>query len=517
MRLSLFLILFFVTSQVFAQKIILLHTNDHHGAFAASAEGDHGLAQQATLVKEIREEARKSGATVILLSAGDINTGPPESNLFQARPDFEAMNMMGFDAMALGNHEFDRPFTVLQEQQRISNFQFLASNIVGADGKPTFTPYIIKEAGGKKIAIIGYTTPDTPKITPTANTEGLRFLDPSDSSRDLVRRLRRENDMVIALSHLGYFPNESHGANAPGDETLARRTPEIDVIVGGHTHTEMPEPVRVGNALIVQANESGRFVGRMDIDLSSGKPLMENYRLIPVKGYAEDRAVKSLLQPYLDEGSKKFSTVVGRATAGFEENRSVIVASERPVGNFVAESQRLAVGADISLARGKSMRAGFPEGDIRLKNLLTLNPLGHVIVTAELHGADVWRFAEAAKKTMMTPGNRPYFGQGFNIEIENDVIKSISLNGTPIPKTPTGKYKVSTTDAIVDMIEEFRFLRDNPTFTNTGIEDVQAMQKYLERSPTLDANSLRHATFEPLTPRGRCMREGINSLLRKNR
>lgn len=483
----------------------------------SSAEGDHGLAAQATLVKEIREEARKSGATVILLSAGDINTGPPESNLFQARPDFEAMNMIGYDAMALGNHEFDRPFSVLQEQQKISNFQFLASNIVGADGKPTFTPYIVKEAGGKKIAIIGYTTPDTPKITPTANTEGLRFLDPSDSSRDLVRKLRKENDMVIALSHLGYFPGEAHGTNAPGDETLARRTPEIDVIVGGHTHTEMPEPARVGNTLIVQANESGRFVGRMDIDLSSGKPVMENYRLIPVRGYAEDKAVKALLQPYLDEGSKRFSQVVGQATSGFEENRSVIVGSERPVGNFVAESQRLAAEADIGLARGKSMRAGFAEGEVRLKNLLTLNPLGHVIVTAELNGAGVWRFAEAARKNMLTSGNRPYFSQGFNVNIENDVIKSISLNGIEIPNTPAGKFKVSTTDAIVDMIDDFRFLRDNPTFKNTGIEDVQAMQRYLERVGTLDANSLRHATFEPLTPGGRCVRDGIRSMMRRGR
>ena len=138
-------------------------------------------------------------------------------------------------------------------------------------------------------------------------------------------------------------------------------------------------------------------------------------------------------------------------------------------------------------------------------------------MTTELHGADVWRFAEAAKKTMMTAGNRPYFGQGFNIEIENDVIKSISLNGAPITNTPTGKYKVSTTDAIVDMIGEFRFLRDNPTFKNTGIEDVQAMQRYLERVGRLDANSLRHATFRPVTPAGRCVREGMRSMLRRGR
>src|SRR6478672_9818849 len=105
MKWSLFLVLF--TCQLaFAQKVILLHTNDHHGAFMSSMNGDFGMAAQATLIDQIRDEAKRNGDHVILLSAGDINTGPAESNIFNAKPDFEAMNMIGYDAMALGNHEF---------------------------------------------------------------------------------------------------------------------------------------------------------------------------------------------------------------------------------------------------------------------------------------------------------------------------------------------------------------------------------------------------------------------------
>ena len=518
MRIFLFsLLILLTTTLAHAQKIILLHTNDHHGAFMSSAEGDFGLAAQATLVNEIREEAKRTGATVILLSAGDINTGPPESNLFQARPDFEAMSRIGYDAMALGNHEFDRPFTVLQEQQKISSFKFLASNIVDESGKTVFTPYIIKQVGDKRVAIIGYTTPDTPKITPSANTKGLSFQDPSDATAELVKKLKRENDMVIGLSHLGYFANESHGTNAPGDETLARRVPEIDVIVGGHTHTEIPEPVKIGNTLIVQAKESGHFVGRMDIDLSSGKPVVEDYRLIPVKGFKEDKAIKALLQPYLDEGSKQFSRVVGSVSEGFGGERADIVKAERPVGNLVAEAQRLAAGADITLARGKSMRTGLPEGDVRLRDLLKLNPLGHVIVTADLNGAEVWRFAEAARKNMLVTGNRPYFSQGFKIELEGDGIKSIALNGVEIPNAPTGSYKVSVTDAIVDMIDDFKFIGEHPTFKNTGVEDVEALEKYLKAKGPLLASKLSHSTFGPvssgLSPQGRCVQRSLRSLL----
>jgi 5'-nucleotidase / UDP-sugar diphosphatase len=510
------LIIYCLSLPALAQRLILLHTNDHHGAFMSSMNGEFGMAAQATLIDRIRDEAKKNGDHVILLSGGDINTGPPESNIFNAKPDFEAMNLMEFDAMALGNHEFDKPAHILKEQQRIANFEFLASNIVDADGKSAFTPYITREIGGKSIAIVGYTTPDTPKLTPQANTEGLTFRDPAEASRELVQKLKKEHAMVIGLSHLGYFPDESHGSLAPGDETLAKRVPELDVIVGAHTHTEIPEPVKIGNTLIVQAKESGEFVGKMVIDLSSGKPVMESYELIPVKGIPPKKAMVDLLQPYLDEGNKLFSRVVGTAGAGFEGKRANIVAAEHPAGNFIAEAQRTAAGADITIARGKSLRNGFNPGEVQLRNLHGITPLGHVIVTADLNGEEVWRFAEAAKKTMMVPTNRPYFSNGFQIDIKDDKIVGIALHGKPIPNKPEGKYKVSATDAITEMIDEFNFIRQHPTFKSTGIADVDASEAYLKKVGTLSSERLTHGTFEATRSRAAsipiCIRQKLLNL-----
>jgi 5'-nucleotidase/UDP-sugar diphosphatase len=518
MRFLLITIFFLVSTLASAQRIILLHTNDHHGHFMASLDGDFGMAAQATLIKEIREEAKKSGAHVLLISAGDVNTGPPESNLFHAQPDFEAMNLLGYEAMTPGNHEFDRPFSVLKKQEGIANFPFLSENIVDENGKNVFTPYIVKEYEGKKIAIVGFTTPDTPKITPRANTAGLTFRDPTTGPNALVQRLKQENNMVIGLSHLGYFENESHGVNAAGDETLAKKVPELDVIVGGHTHTELSKPVKIGNTFIVQAKESGNFVGRMDIDLSSGKPVIDKYELIPVKGYTQDPEVVALLRPYLNEGEKKFDLVVGKAEAGFSGPRADIVKVEHPAGNFVAEAQRQAAGADITVVRGKSMRMGIPEGDIKLRHLLSLNPLGHVVVTAEFNGAEVWRFIQAAKDGMMVSGNRPYFSKGLKIEIADDKITKISFNGMEIPNSPTGKYKISTTDAIAEMVDEFSFVKDHPTYKSTGIEDVRAMESYLKKNGTLKAADLTHNTVsmvEALTPQAKCIKENLAKYLKK--
>lgn len=501
MKFAFVLILFCLSLPALAQRLILLHTNDHHGAFMSSMNGEFGMAAQATLIDRIREEAKMNGDHVLLLSGGDINTGPPESNIFNAKPDFEAMNLMGFDAMALGNHEFDKPAQILEDQQKIANFKFLASNIETADGKNAFTPYITRDIGGKSIAIVGFTTPDTPKLTPQANTQGLTFRDPAEASRELVQKLRKENAMVIGLSHLGYFPGESHGTNAPGDETLAKLVPEIDVIVGAHTHTEIPEPVKIGNTLIVQAKESGEFVGKMVIDLSSGKPVMESYELIPVKGIPPKKAMVDLLTPYLEEGNRLFSRVVGKVGTGFEGKRANIVAAEHPAGNFIAEAQRTAARADITLARGKSLRNGLNPGDIQLRHLHGITPLGHMVVTADLTGAEVWRMAEAAKKNMMTSGNRPYFSNGFQMEIKDDKITGLTLHGKPIPNSATGKYKISVTDAISEMIDDFHFIRQHPTFKNTGIADVDAAEAYLRKTGPLDAEQLRHDTMNsPRSP-----------------
>ncbi|EDL4189160.1 hypothetical protein CSO14_13390 [Salmonella enterica subsp. enterica serovar Infantis] len=127
-------------------KITILHTNDHHGHFWRSEYGEYGLAAQKTLVDSIRKEVAQEGGSVLLLSGGDINTGVPESDLQDAEPDFRGMNLIGYDAMAVGNHEFDNPLTVLRQQEKWAKFPFLSANIYQkSTGERLFKPWAISE------------------------------------------------------------------------------------------------------------------------------------------------------------------------------------------------------------------------------------------------------------------------------------------------------------------------------------------------------------------------------------
>jgi 5'-nucleotidase/UDP-sugar diphosphatase len=146
-------------------KITILHTNDHHGHFWRSEYGEYGLSAQKTLVDGIRKEVAAQGGSVLLLSGGDINTGVPESDLQDAEPDFRGMNLIGYDAMAVGNHEFDNPLTVLRQQEKWAKFPFLSANIYQkSTGERLFKPWALFKRQDLKIAVIGLTTDDTAKI-----------------------------------------------------------------------------------------------------------------------------------------------------------------------------------------------------------------------------------------------------------------------------------------------------------------------------------------------------------------
>ena len=116
-------------SQVRHLHLTVIHTNDNHGKFWRNARGELGMAARKTLIDSIRKEVEAEGGKVLVLSAGDINTGVPESDIQEAKPDFEGMNLIGYDAMAIGNHEFDNPLSVLRQQEQWANFPFLAANI----------------------------------------------------------------------------------------------------------------------------------------------------------------------------------------------------------------------------------------------------------------------------------------------------------------------------------------------------------------------------------------------------
>ena len=195
-------------------KITVLHTNDHHGRFWQNKYGEYGMAARKTLIDELRTDIEAEGGSVLLLSGGDINTGVPESDLQDAEPDFKGMKMLGYDAMALGNHEFDNPLEVLFKQRDWAQFPMLSANIYDKEtGKRLFQPYAMFNKQGIKIAVIGLTTEDTAKLGNPEYVSNLDFRDPKAEAKALIAELKEtENpDLIFAVTHMGHYDNGNSG------------------------------------------------------------------------------------------------------------------------------------------------------------------------------------------------------------------------------------------------------------------------------------------------------------------
>lgn len=274
-------------------KLTVLHTNDHHGRFWQNKYGEYGMAARKTLIDELRAEIQAEGGSALLLSGGDINTGVPESDLQDAEPDFKGMSKIGYDAMALGNHEFDNPLEVLFKQQEWANFPMLSANIYDKEtGKRLFQPYAMFNKQGIKIAVIGLTTEDTAKLGNPEFIGEVDFRDPKEEAKKVIAELKETEkpDLIFAVTHMGHYENGNRGVNAPGDVALARYLNEgdLDMIVGGHSQEPvcmegpnvikknfMPgdecKPDVQNGTYIVQAYEWGKFVGRADYEFRNGE------------------------------------------------------------------------------------------------------------------------------------------------------------------------------------------------------------------------------------------------------
>ena len=261
-----------ISFSTYAQKeIVILHTNDTHSRIEPLPETDRYAAGKGGVERRIRyiEQVRKAHDNVLLLDAGDFLQGTPYFNLFKGQVEVEAMNMMGYDAVTLGNHEFDYGLEILEKVVRAATFPIVSSNYDFSETALAglIKPYLILNRDGVRIGIIGIDVQPEGLIS-SANWAGMKYLDPVDTANRLAAQLRTQHrcDIVICLSHLGYEP----------DTRFAASTRNIDLIIGGHSHTFMEEPDLRKNAdnrdvMIYQTAGRGVHVGRVEMKLEKVK------------------------------------------------------------------------------------------------------------------------------------------------------------------------------------------------------------------------------------------------------
>ncbi len=502
-------------------KLTLLHTNDHHGRFWANADGEYGMAARKTLVDRIRAEVKASGGQVLLLDGGDVNTGVPESDLTDAEPDFQGMNAIGYDAMAVGNHEFDKPPAVLAKQRGWSHFPMLAANIYGADGKRLFEPYKVFPVAGWRIAVLGLTTDDTRKMALPANLAGIEFRPPAAEAARLMPELRGQADMVIAATHMGHYPDARRGVNAPGDVEMARAVKGFDLIVGGHSQNPVCmkaenrrdeayvpgtpcAPDRQNGAWIVQAHEWGKYLGRADFELDGGQVKLLRYALLPInlkqrqadgskppytEAIPEDAALRALLAPFQAAGQDRLGLEVAQSDGVLDGDRERVRRQPTNLGLLVARAMRDKTGADLALMNAGGLRDSLPAGRISYRDVLKVQPFGNTVVTVQMGGAELLSYLQAAAR--MTPGSGAFAHlAGARLVIAGNALVEATVAGQPID--PARSYRLAVNNFTASGGDGYPKLSDHPGLVNTGFVDAEVLRSYLAaHSP------LKVADFDP--------------------
>lgn len=511
-------------------KITILHTNDHHGHFWRSEYGEYGLAAQKTLVDSIRKEVAQVGGSVLLLSGGDINTGVPESDLQDAEPDFRGMNLIGYDAMAVGNHEFDNPLTVLRQQEKWAKFPFLSANIYQkSTGERLFKPWAIFTRQDIKIAVIGLTTDDTAKIGNPEYFTDIEFRKPAEEAKVVIQELNMNEkpDVIIATTHMGHYDNGDHGSNAPGDVEMARSLPagSLAMIVGGHSQDPVCmasenkkqvnyvpgtpcAPDKQNGIWIVQAHEWGKYVGRADFEFRNGEMKMVNYQLIPVNlkkkvtwdngkservlytpEIAENPQMLSLLTPFQNKGKAQLEVKIGSVNGLLEGDRSKVRFVQTNMGRGILAAQIARTGADFGVMSGGGIRDSIEAGDITYKSVLKVQPFGNIVVYADMSGKEVVDYLTAVAQMKPDSGAYPQFANVSFVAKEGK-LTDLKIKGEPVD--PAKTYRMATLSFNATGGDGYPRIDNKPGYVNTGFIDAEVLKEFIQQNSPLDA-----AAFTP--------------------
>ncbi|EFR5841420.1 bifunctional UDP-sugar hydrolase/5'-nucleotidase [Salmonella enterica] len=511
-------------------KITILHTNDHHGHFWRSEYGEYGLAAQKTLVDSIRKEVAQEGGSVLLLSGGDINTGVPESDLQDAEPDFRGMNLIGYDAMAVGNHEFDNPLTVLRQQEKWAKFPFLSANIYQkSTGERLFKPWAIFTRQDIKIAVIGLTTDDTAKIGNPEYFTDIEFRKPAEEANVVIQELNMNEkpDVIIATTHMGHYDNGDHGSNAPGDVEMARSLPagSLAMIVGGHSQDPVCmasenkkqvnyvpgtpcAPDKQNGIWIVQAHEWGKYVGRADFEFRNGEMKMVNYQLIPVNlkkkvtwdngkservlytpEIAENLQMLSLLTPFQNKGKAQLEVKIGSVNGLLEGDRSKVRFVQTNMGRVILAAQIARTGADFGVMSGGGIRDSIEAGDITYKSVLKVQPFGNIVVYADMSGKEVVDYLTTVAQMKPDSGAYPQFANVSFVAKEGK-LTDLKIKGEPVD--PAKTYRMATLSFNATGGDGYPRIDNKPGYVNTGFIDAEVLKEFIQQNSPLDA-----AAFTP--------------------
>ncbi len=503
-------------------QITVLGTTDLHGNiypidYYTNKPDNRGLAKVATLIKRVRREQ----PNVVLIDSGDTIQGTPLESFHGRKnnqpidPMMLAMNSLQYDAMAVGNHEYNFGLKVLEKARSEAKFPWLSGNTYEiSTGKTHYQPYVIKEIAGVRVGILGLTTPGVPNWDNPPNYAGLEFHNPIIEAKKWVRimRTRERADVVIVSMHMGLGEDLRTGEVNPGQVpheneavSIARQVPGIDAIFMGHTHRETPS-VYINGVLLTQANHWGRHLARADLYLEKRvnrwRVVAKGARTIPVDDRVEpDPEILKLAEPYDRETQNWLSRTIGESAEELTAREARF--RDSAIIDLIQKVQLEAGKADVSMVAVFNSEARIAKGPVSVRDIAGLYVYENTLVVLEVTGQQLKEALEHSARYFKTytPG-KPIREQidekipAYNFDIAEGVtydldiskpmgqrILNLTFKGQQVK--PDQKFRLATNNYRVNGGGGYSMYKSAPVVYRSSEEIRELIIDWLERHKTV--------------------------------
>ena len=438
-------------------SLVILHSSEHHGvALPLDQVGGirvGGLARRATIVEEVRRE----GQPVLLLDSGDILIGTALSSWFRGEPDIRAMNLIRYDAMVAGNHDFDYGLDHLQKLVDLADFPILCTNLQSERSILPCRSSFVTRLGNVSVGVLGIVGKSNFPDTFNRNVaKVLSLVDPIVSLQAEALRLRSEFhvDLVLVITH----------QDSDEDLKILETVNGVDVIIGGHTEgfdglytpglTHPVESVIRPEAVYVKTHRQGQTLGRLDLTVKDGSLLYARSRNIPITHLIPvESNVQQLLFEYRQQFARHATQVLGHASVRLQGDRHIVRTQEVNFGNFLADRMRTTFETDIALINAGQIRRSLEPGPVALGDVLAVLPFDSALVTLQVTGSIIREALEHSVSQWPQHSGRFFQLSGLQVTYNGKApvgsrVRSVMVGDAPMDLTKS--YTVATDAFVAD-------------------------------------------------------------------
>lgn len=477
----------FLLSPALAAELTILHTTDLHGYVDAWTNRQGKLVGGLAQLSKMVIEERKKDPELLLLDAGDTIQGNAMAFYFKGKHIIDAMNYLGYDAMAIGNHEFNFGLDVLEARRKQSHFPWLCANIVYTDGSHLSQPSLIRTVKGVKVGIIGLCVHNIPNWEQPDYIAGLKFNNIVDVAKAEVKRLRPEVDVLVVLMHSGVEPRATDDQSDPGGEAsgaiIAKACPEVDVIICGHAHVTV-ESKMINGVLLTEAGNWTSHLGKVNISVDDGKISAKTARLFEIlPNLPKDPGIEKVLKPYREEFDKWAATEIGAIGAPLDFRNS----QRTPTSgvSFIHKAIKDATSADITFHVAFNASTTIPAGPVTNQQVFEMYYYDNALWVLELTGRQIREALEVGAANIGTWKFLTAGGINYTIDASKPVgsrITHISLaDGRPFE--PDKSYSVAVNHYNAVGGGGMDVLKGASKITKTGKWVRESIADYIRKQP----------------------------------